>query len=443
MPAETDLEARRAHLASLATEVRRTSEEFARAVDADFGGRPRAETVLAEVGMVLENIRWTLRRLRRWVGPERVRLSPEFWPSRGRVERVPLGVVGILSPWNYPLQLALVPLVAALAGGNRVILRPSEFTPRTAALIAEVVERAVGERVRVVLGGSDVAEALTRLPLDGLFYTGSTATGRRVLAAAAENLTPVTLELGGKSPTVVLPDANLSRAARSIMAGKLFSAGQTCVAPDYLMVPAAQVPEVLAALRQATERLYPDPAGRDYAALARPADRERLASLIADVDAVPLMAQMPPPPRFGAWAVVDPDPKGALMREEIFGPILPIVSYDDVAEAVEFRERPALSARPLRLRAERAGVRGGRRGHALGRSHDQRQRDPRCVPRARVWRGGSVRDGRLPRRGGLPRLHPAEEHPRPLAPCTDRPGAPPLCIPCRATHPLSAAVRRP
>lgn len=342
--AEVDLETRRGHLDALAREIRSHADEIAHAIDADFRGRPRVETMLAEVGFLLESIRWTSRRLRRWTRPTRVPLGPEFWPSRARVERTPLGVVGILSPWNYPVQLSLAPLVAALSGGNRVLLRPSEFTPRAAALIAEIAERAAPGRVRAVLGGPETAEAVTRLPLDGLFYTGSTATGRRVMAAAAENLVPVTLELGGKSPAILLEDADLDRAARSIMAGKLFNAGQTCVAPDYLLAPRGKVPEVVQALRRATANLHPDPTGPDYAALARDGDLRRLESLFAGVDRVALMETMPPPPRMGAWAVLDPDPEGALMREEIFGPILPVVPYDAPNEAAAF-----VNARPCPL----------------------------------------------------------------------------------------------
>ncbi|WOI57740.1 aldehyde dehydrogenase family protein [Palleronia sp. LCG004] len=334
---------RRAHLSALARETRAHAEEIARAIDADFNGRPRTETMLAEVAMVLENIRWTKARIGRWTKAERVRLSPEFWPSRARVERVPLGLVGILAPWNYPVQLALVPLVAALAGGNRVLLKPSEFTPRTSAVLSKIVHAAVGDRARVVEGGAEVAQALTRMPLDGIFYTGSTATGRRVMAAAAETLTPVTLELGGKSPAIVLPGADPDRVARSVMAGKLLNAGQTCIAPDYLLVPEGSEEGILAALKSACRALYPDPSGGDYAAIARPADRRRLKGLLGGGRAVPLMDRMPEAPHLGAYAVLDPDPESDLMREEIFGPILPIVAYrtpDDAARFVRARDVP-------------------------------------------------------------------------------------------------------
>jgi coniferyl-aldehyde dehydrogenase len=335
-----DVADRAEHLAALRAAVRADAERIATAIDADFGGRPRQETMLAEVGLVLSNIDWTRRRLKGWMRPKSVRLPPEFAGSSGRVERAPLGVVGILAPWNYPVQLALVPLVAALAGGNRVLVKPSEFAPRTADLLADIIGRALPQdRARVVRGGPEVARALTALPLDGLFYTGGAETGRRVLAAAAAHLTPVTLELGGKSPAILLEDVSLPEAAASIMAGKLFSAGQTCVAPDYLLVPRGRMEAVVEALRGATGRLYPDPEGGAYAAIARPADRARLERLMEGHACVSLMARTPSPPKLGAWAVPDPDPEAPIMREEIFGPVLPIVPYDALEEAEAFVNR--------------------------------------------------------------------------------------------------------
>jgi coniferyl-aldehyde dehydrogenase len=339
-----DARERLRHLSALGDALRQNAEALADAVAADFGGRPRPETMLAEVGLVLENIRWTSRRLRRWVRPRRVPLSPEFWPSTATVSRVPLGVVGILAPWNYPAQLALVPAIAALAGGNRILLKPSEFVPRTAALLDRIVTAALpSDRMRVVRGDAEVARQLTALPLDGIFYTGSTGIGRKVMAAAAETLTPVTLELGGKSPAIVLPEADLRRTAESLMAGKLLNAGQTCIAPDYVLAPRGEVDVLIAALRAATERLYPDPDGPDYAAIARPSDLDRLTGMLG-AGAEPLMDPMPAPPRLGAFVVRDPDPESRLMREEIFGPILPVVPYDAPDEAAAF-----VNARPCPL----------------------------------------------------------------------------------------------
>ncbi len=336
--------ARRAHLRALEGAVRDAAEEIAQAIDADFGGRPRPETLLTEVAMVIGAARHAAGGLRRWMRPERVALPVHLWPSTARVTRVPLGLVGIIGPWNYPAQLTLVPLVAALAGGNRAIVHPSEHTPRTAEVVARIVARAVPDRARVVTGDTQVARDLAARPLDGLFFTGSTATGRRVMAAAAENLVPVVLELGGKSPAILRPDADLDAAASSIMAAKLLNAGQTCVAPDYALVPREMLPRFVTALKTATAALYPDPEGPDYAAIARPADRDRLTGLLDGLDAVPLMARAPAAPRMGAFAVIDPAPDHALMREEIFGPILPILPYDTPETARAF-----VNARPCPL----------------------------------------------------------------------------------------------
>ncbi|WP_242494187.1 aldehyde dehydrogenase family protein [Salipiger sp. IMCC34102] len=360
---------RDAHLAAIGRAVKDAAEDIARTVSADFGHRARPETLLTEVAMVVQSVRHARRNLRGWMRPRRVILPPHMWPSTASVEREPLGLVGIHAPWNYPVQLALVPLVAALAGGNRAILHPSEHTPRTADLLADLVGGAVPDRARVVTGGPDVAAALSALPLDGLFFTGSTATGRRVMAAAAENLVPVTLELGGKSPAVFLGDVDLEAAARSVMAGKLLNAGQTCVAPDYLLVPRGMVEDVVAALARATATLYPDPSGPDYTAMARPADRARLKAMLDGLDARPLMKTMPQAPRIGGWAVVDPPTDHPLLREEIFGPVLPIIPCDDTAAAIRFvNDRPA----PLALyvygqdiRAARATVAQIRAGGAM------------------------------------------------------------------------------
>jgi coniferyl-aldehyde dehydrogenase len=339
-----DLAQRLTQLAALAQAVRQNAEAITKAVDTDFGGRPAVETILAETGMVLENVRYTRRRLRRWMRSEPVWLAPEFWPSRARISRVPLGVVAIFSPWNYPVQLALVPLIAAIAGGNRVALKPSEHTPHTSALLSRIIRNSIGDRACVIQGGPDVAEALTKLAFNGIFFTGTAAAGRQVLRSAAENFVPVTLELGGKSPAIILEDADLARASEGIMAGKLFNAGQTCVAPDYVLVARSRMEALLEELKKATTRLCPNASSPHYAAILRPADRDRLQRLLTGTRAVPLMKDMPPPPRLGAWAVMDPPDSAPLMQEEVFGPILPLVPYDTLVEAIAF-----VNARPCPL----------------------------------------------------------------------------------------------
>ncbi|SFG66150.1 coniferyl-aldehyde dehydrogenase [Palleronia marisminoris] len=343
-PGVPDVAARRVHLDALADAVRDGAEALVEAIDADFGHRPRQETLLTEIAMVLEAVRYSRKHLKGWCRPRRVILPPHLWPALGRIRREPLGLVGILAPWNYPVQLALVPLVAALAGGNRVLLHPSEHTPRTSEALKRLVEAAVPGRVRVVTGGTEIAQAMCAMPLDGLFFTGSTETGRRVMESAARNLVPVTLELGGKSPAIVRADADLAEAAESIVAGKLLNAGQTCIAPDYALVPRALMTPFEDALRHAADKLYPDPEGADYATIARETDLARLGGLLEGVEARPLMTRMPAPPRMGLWSVIDPPPDHPVMEQEIFGPVLPLVPYDG-----EDAARAYVAARPVPL----------------------------------------------------------------------------------------------
>lgn len=318
----------------LRDEIVTRRDEIAETIAADFGTRSATEIHISETGLLLGAIDHALKHLRRWTKPRRVSLSAEFWPSRAEVRREPLGVVGVLGPWNYPLQLTLVPVVAALSGGNRMLVKPSEHTPRTAEMIGSIVKALPETVARCVTGGPEVAQGLTRLPLDHLFFTGGTETGRHVMRAAADTLTPVTLELGGKSPVVWLDDADLAASAESIMAGKLLNAGQTCIAPDYLLVPKHKRDAIVDALKTAANALYPDPDGPDYAALCRPQDRTRLLLMLDGQTAVPLFDRAPEPPKFGPHVVLDPAPDSAVMREEIFGPILPVLTYETLDEAI-------------------------------------------------------------------------------------------------------------
>ena len=329
------VDVRRAHLKALRTMVKDRAEDFARAVAEDFGGRSRHETLIAEAAVVLAAIDHALPRLKRWAKRERVGVGWRFWPARGFVLKQPRGVVGILAPWNYPVQLSLMPLVGALAAGCRVLLKPSELAPATAALLAKSIADAFPtELAAAVTGGPEVAAAMTRLPLDGLLFTGSQRVGRQVMAAAAENLTPVALELGGKSPAIVDTTADLAEAATAIMAGKLLNAGQTCVAPDYVLVPRARRDDFVVACRAAARRLYPDPAGPDYTAIRGEAMRARLVNLQAGLDAVPLFDVTLPPPKLAPALLLDPPAGSAVMREEIFGPLLPVVGYESLDEAI-------------------------------------------------------------------------------------------------------------
>ncbi|TMG82879.1 MAG: aldehyde dehydrogenase family protein, partial [Betaproteobacteria bacterium] len=243
------LAVRRDRLHRVAALIDENEGEIVATIAADFGTRSAQETRLAELFMVNVGIRHARRHLSRWMRARRVPTPLYLWPGKSRIVRQPLGVVGIISPWNYPVQLAFLPAVAALAAGNRVLLKPSELTPQTAALLARLVNgRFAAEEFAVVTGGADVGEAFARLPFDHLFFTGSTAVGRKIALAAAENLTPVTLELGGKSPALVHADADIDALAPRLVAGKLLNAGQTCIAPDYVLAPAGRVDEICDAL---------------------------------------------------------------------------------------------------------------------------------------------------------------------------------------------------
>ena len=340
-----DLRTRVDRLARLKSLVTDNEARFAAAVDSDFGDRSEHETRLAELYIVAAEIADAQANLPRWMRSERVATPLHLQPGRARIERQPLGVAGIISPWNYPVQLALAPALGALAAGNRVLLKPSELTPATSALLHELVAARFGEdEFAVVLGDAQVGQAFTRLPFDHLFFTGSTVVGRHVALAAAENLTPVTLELGGKSPALFAPDADLALCAPRLVSGKLLNAGQTCIAPDYALVPANRVDAFVAAVRAAAARLYPTYIGNpDYTAIINERHYLRLTALIDDARAkgatiVPLVAagevpnaasrKLPPVLILGVNDTMD------VMREEIFGPLLPVETYATVGDAV-------------------------------------------------------------------------------------------------------------
>jgi len=232
--------------------------DLAAAVQSDFGVRSAELTQVADMLLLRSMLAQTLKSLPRWMKPKKVATPVHLLPSRAYVMRQPLGVVGIVAPWNYPVQLALAPALTALAAGNRVMLKPSEMTPRTSAALAERIGQLFStDEWAVVQGGPEVAQSFVSLPFDHLIFTGSTEVGRRVAAAAAANLTPTTLELGGKSPCILDPSADLESAALKIAHGKLLNAGQTCIAPDYVLVPRSQEAEFSRAYGRAVARLFP------------------------------------------------------------------------------------------------------------------------------------------------------------------------------------------
>jgi coniferyl-aldehyde dehydrogenase len=284
----------------------------------------------------------------------RVATSFHSLPGTSWLLPQPLGVVGIVSPWNYPLQLALAPAVAALAAGNRVMIKPSEITPRLSELLAELIAGSfAADECTVITGDAETGRAFVRLPFDHLFFTGSTAVGRQVALAAAEHLTPVTLELGGKSPVILDQSCDLADSARRIAAGKLLNAGQTCIAPDYVLVPEALRQAFADAFAQAVAELYPTlERNPDYTSIVNERHHARLAALVQDArDRGARVLEInpggeaadPAARRMRPAVLLDVTDAMSVMREEVFGPLLPVVGYrtpDDAIAFVNARPRP-------------------------------------------------------------------------------------------------------
>ncbi|MDM0065475.1 coniferyl aldehyde dehydrogenase [Variovorax sp. J31P207] len=332
----------------------RIAPEIERAVSADFGHRSVHVTRLADVMMVQSAVRHARRHLKSWMKVRRAPTGLAFRPGFSRIVPQPLGVVGVVSPWNYPYQLAMGPAIAAIGAGNRVMIKPSELTPRLAELMrAAVAECFAPEELTVVTGGTEVGTAFVGLPFDHLLFTGSTAVGRQVAMAAAANLTPVTLELGGKSPAIVGAGANLDQVAARLVVGKLFNAGQTCIAPDYAAVPRSAVGPFVEAMRRAVARQYPRLAGNpDYTGIVSERHFTRLQGLLADAQkrgarVVPLHAEGMAGSAAGRVLapalVLDTTEDMKIMQEEIFGPLLPVLAYDTLDEVIAYvnaHERP-------------------------------------------------------------------------------------------------------
>ncbi len=326
-------------------------DRFCAAISADFGNRPVVVTTLTDIVPLRAAIRHARRHLKRWMRPRRVSLAWTGKPASAVILRQPLGVVGIVAPWNYPLNLMLSPLTGALAAGNRAMLKPSELTPAFSEALAKAVAETFAEdEVAVVTGGPDVATAFTSAPFDHLIFTGSTAVGRKVAEAAAKNLTPVTLELGGKSPAILDASVQFDKAVPRLVWGKLLNSGQTCVAPDYALVPRDRVHDFLAAVKAEVNRQYPGlPANPDYTSIISPRHFSRLSRLVEEArergaEVVELAGPHDGERRvFSPVAVIGAPDETAVMSEEIFGPILPIVPYDTLDEAIAYinhRDRP-------------------------------------------------------------------------------------------------------
>jgi coniferyl-aldehyde dehydrogenase len=335
--------------------VARMAPAMVQAISADFGQRPAQVTQLADITPVLMAAGHARRHLRGWMKTRRMPTSIVHRPGYNRLMRQPLGVIGIVSPWNFPGLLALTPIIAALAAGNRAMVKPSEIGPQFSELLREQVSQSFSaDEMVVVTGDADLARSFVSLPFHHLLFTGSTAVGRQVALAAAANLTPVTLELGGKSPAILGASCDLERSVLRLAAGKLLNSGQTCIAPDYVAVPRARTDEFVASMRRAHARLYPTVAHNpDCTSIATERHYRRLLALLDDARSQgarvqSLHAEGPSDAtrQLPLHLVLDARDSMRVMQEEIFGPILPVLAYDHIDEVIAHVNR---HDRPLAL----------------------------------------------------------------------------------------------
>ncbi|WP_313035342.1 coniferyl aldehyde dehydrogenase [Acinetobacter sp.] len=343
-------EQRKQHLQTLYQMVAQHQDEIAAAISHDFSNRSSDETRLFEVMTSLNGIKHSLKHLRKWMKPSKREVGILFQPASGYVMYQPLGVIGVIVPWNYPLFLAIGPLAQALAAGNNVMLKMSEYTPTFSELFKKLIaENFAQSHVNVITGDAQTAQKFTQLPFDHLLFTGATAIAPHVLHAAADHLTPVTLELGGKSPAIVAQDADLKESARRIAFGKTMNAGQTCVAPDYALVHRSQQDEFIKAYFEVIQQFYPDSIADnpDYTAIVNERQFARLQHYLMDAQqkgAQLIQIEAEAEGRRMPHAVVtDVNDDMQLMQNEIFGPILPIVCYEHINDAIAYinaRERP-------------------------------------------------------------------------------------------------------
>lgn len=349
------LDERIEHLTKLEEVLLAKKEDFVKAARADFGNRSRPESLGADILVAVQHLKHTRAHLHEWVEPEPRETNWVLLPARTEVLYQPLGVIGIISPWNYPLQLAVGPLTCALAAGNSAMIKPSELAPESSDVVQAIVEKAFAkDHVTCHVGGVDVAEAFSRLPFDHLVFTGSTRVGKVIMRAAAENLVPVTLELGGKSPAIVGPSYSLRTAAKKIMFGKLFNGGQTCIAPDYVMVPKGKVDAFVEECRAAVAEMYPTIQGNpDYTTIINDAHYERVRGYVTDArnkgaTIVELAKEqvIPETRTLSPTLILHPKEEMTVMQDEIFGPILPIRTYETLDDAIGYvNDHP----RPLAL----------------------------------------------------------------------------------------------
>ena len=325
-------------------------EDFARAMSADFGHRSHEQSMLTDIMPSISLIRYSQKRMKAWSKPEKrhVNFPLNLLGARAEVRYEPKGVIGIVAPWNFPVGLTMGPLAQAFAAGNRAMLKPSEFTERTSELMAELFPKFFGEEeVAVILGGPQTGQDFCSLPFDHLLFTGATSIGKHVLHAAADNLVPVTLELGGKSPTILGRSVDVAKAAERIALGKMMNAGQICLAPDYMLVPEELEHKAIGAVQASVAQMYPTLLGNDdYTSVINRRHRDRLAGLVDDAVAKGAEAIVVNPGNenfegsngnkmpLTILRNVNDDMK--VMQDEIFGPVLPVKTYSRIEQAIDY-----------------------------------------------------------------------------------------------------------
>lgn len=337
------LDFRRSQLQKFHAALERREPELLSALQSDLR-KSLFQGYATELGLVQAEIRHALKHLHRWAAPQTCKTPWFVTPARGWVQPEPFGVALILGPWNYPAQLLLTPLVSAIAAGNCAVLKPSELAPRTAEVITALVRETFTEDfISVVTGGPDVAEALLAERFDKIFFTGSTRVGRLVMAAAAKHLTPVTLELGGKCPAIVCADANVELAAKRIAWGKFMNAGQTCVAPDFVLVQRSVLERFVAVLKKSLREFYGEDASQsaDYGRIVNARHFDRLINYLRDGKVVHGGTHDAKDLFLAPTILEDVSPDASVMLEEIFGPILPVLEFDRLGDALaSLRGRP-------------------------------------------------------------------------------------------------------
>ena len=333
------------------------AEKISEAMNADFGCRPRQVNLMTDVTGSLENLKHAKKHLRKWMKAEK---RPSMFPlgllgGRSSIQYQPKGVVGVIAPWNFPLGMVFEPLAGVIAAGNRAMIKPSEFTPATSALIDEMVSKTFDPaEIAVVTGGPEVGQAFSSLAFDHMVFTGATSVARHIMAAASKNLVPVTLELGGKSPTVISETADLREAIERIMVGKMLNAGQVCIAPDYVMLPEGKMDEAVAIAREVVAEMYPTLlANEQYTAMLNERHFQRMQKNIDDANerGAQVVAINPanedfsvnPTQKIPPTLILNPDDDALCMQDEIFGPLLPLKTYtkfEDVISYINARPRP-------------------------------------------------------------------------------------------------------